>query len=110
MTNLRIFINDQLVFEYDRSRVLDDKQLKFIEKMDRDMDRGIRLYGELITEPDGRQKARFMAMNLIRSLQQEDHARIAASCAYLNHQFPQIVEVHARDRDDRVHIEFIEAH
>lgn len=42
---LEIIINDQLAFEYDRSKVLDDRQLAFMEQMDRDMDRGIRMYG-----------------------------------------------------------------
>jgi hypothetical protein len=107
MTHLNILINDQLAFEYDRSEVLDDQQLQFIERMDRDMDGGIRMYGELMAEPDAEQKARFVAMNLIKSLRQEDHARIAASCAYLSHQLPPIVEVHARDQDGRVNIEFV---
>jgi hypothetical protein len=107
---LNFIINDQLAFEYDRSTVLDDKQLAFIEQMDRDMDRGIRMYGELITEPDSKQKASFVAMNLLKGLQQEDNARIGVSCAYLSSRLPYVVEVHARDLDGRVNIEFIEEH
>lgn len=107
---LKFLINDQLVFEYDRPAELDDRQLAFMEQMDRDMDRGIRMYGELITEPDHKQKAGFVALNLLKGLQQEDHARIEASCAYLSSRLPQVVEVHARDLDGRVDIEFIEEH
>ena len=107
---LDFLINDQLAFQYDRSTVLDDRQLAFIEQMDRDMDRGIRMYGELITEPDSRQKASFVAMNLLKGLQQQDNARIEVSCAYLSSRLPQVVEVHARDMDGRVTIEFIEQH
>jgi hypothetical protein len=107
---LDIIINDELAFQYDRSTVLDDRQLAFVEQMDRDMDRGIRMYGELITEPDSKQKARFVAMNLLKGLQQQDNARIEVSCAYLGSRLPQVVEVHARDMDGRVNIEFIEEH
>lgn len=107
---LNIIINDQLAFKYDRSTVLDDKQLAFIEQMDRDMDRGIRMYGELITEPNSKQKASFVAMNLVKGLQQEDNARIEVSCAYLSNRLPHVVEVHARDLDGRVNIEFVEEH
>ena len=110
MSFLNININDQLAFEYDRSSVLDDKQLAFIEQMDRDMDRGIRMYGELITQPDSKQKASFVAMNLLKGLQQEDNARIEVACAYLSSRLPHVVEVHARDLDGRVNIEFIEEH
>ena len=110
MSFLNIIINDQPVFEYDRSTVLNDKQLAFLEQMDRDMDRGIRMYGELITEPDNKQKASFVVMNLLKGLQQEDNARIEVSCAYLSSRLPHVVEVHARDQDARVNIEFIEEH
>jgi len=107
---LNFIINDQLAFEYDRSTVLDEKQLTFIEQMDRDMDRGIRMYGELITEPDSKQKASFVAMNLLKGLQQEDNARIEVSCAYLSSRLPYVVEVQASNLDGRVNIEFIEEH
>lgn len=110
MSFLNIIINDQLAFEYDRSTVLDDKQLAFLEQMDRDMDRGIRMYGELITEPDSKQKASLVAMNLLKGLQQEDNARIEVSCTYLSSRLPHVVEVHARDLDGRVNIEFVEEH
>jgi hypothetical protein len=106
MGSLEIIINDQLAFEYDRSKVLDDRQLAFMEQMDR----GIRMYGELITEPDSKQKAGFVAMNLLKGLQQQDNARIEVSCAYLSSRLPHVVEVHARDLDGRVNIEFIEEH
>ncbi len=110
MSNLNILINDQLVFEYDRSTKLDDKQLEFLDKMDSDMDRGFRIFGELITTPDTKQKATFVAMNLLKALKHDDDAKIAVSCAYLNSRLPHAVEMHARDRDNRIDIEFVEEH
>jgi hypothetical protein len=110
MKNLSFFINDQLTFEYDRSKVLADEQIEFLDKMDRDMGRGFKIHGELIREPDAKQKATFVTMNLLRALQQEDHARIRVSCAWLSSRLPHVVEVHARDQGKRIDIEFIEEH
>ena len=110
MSNLSLFINEQLAYECDRSPELEEKQLEFLDRMDRDMDRGFRIQGEMIAEPDGRQKATFVVMNLLRALRQEDHAKITASCAYLGNRLPHVVEVHARDRDNQIDIEFVEEH
>jgi len=108
MNKLSIFVNDQPAFEYDRSSVLDDKQMEFLEKMDEGMQQGIRIYGELIPKPDVKQKATFVAMNLLKALQQDDQTRSIASCAYLSTRLPNVVEVHARDLADRIAIEFVE--
>ena len=110
MSNLSILINDQLVFEYDRSTELDESQLAFLDKMDSDMDRGIKISSELISKPDTKQKATFVAMNLLRAMKQDDNARIAVYCAYLCRRLAHVVEVHARDRDTGIDIEFIDEH
>jgi hypothetical protein len=105
---LTIHINDQLAFEYDKSTVLNDEQLTFLDKMDQDMSRGLKVHGELISKPDTKQCATFVAMNLIRALLQEDEAKVRVSCAYLSTRLPDLSEVHARDDDGKVKIEFIE--
>jgi hypothetical protein len=110
MSNLSIFINEQLAYEYDRARELDDNQQEFLDKMDGDMDRGVKIHGEMVAEPDSKQKATFVVMNLLRALQQDDEARITVYCAYLTSRLPHTVEVHARDGDQRIDIEFVEEH
>lgn len=110
MKKLGIFINGQLAFEYDRSIELDDKQSAFLDKMDQDMRRGFRIHGELVSDPDVRQKATFVAMNLLKALRQQDDGKIAVSCAYISRRLPHVIEVHARDQDDRIQIEFVEEH
>ena len=110
MNLLSVFINDQPAFEYDCSTVLAEEQLEFLDRMDADMDRGFRIHGEMILGPDAKQRATFVAMNLLKALQQEDHARIRVSCAYLSSRLPHVVEVHARDQGNRIDIEFTESH
>jgi hypothetical protein len=110
MNSLSVFINEQLVYEYDRSTVLDDKQQAFLDQMDIDMGRGFRVSGEQILEPDRKQRATFVAMNLVRALKQDDDAKIAVSCAYLSNRLSNTIEVHAMDQGKRINIEFIEDH
>jgi hypothetical protein len=108
MKKLTVFVNDQVVYEYDRERTFDDRQLEFLDKMDSDMARGIKIQGELITRPDSKQRATFVAMNLVKALQQENEAKIAVSCAYLSQRQPQLIEVHANDHEQKVKIELVE--
>ena len=110
MTTLNFFVNDELNYEYDRATNLDEAKLAFLDKMDADMDRGFKIYGEMITRPDVKQKATFVTLNLIRALQQEEHARTEVAFAYLMTRLPNTVEIHARDADNRIVIEFIDEH
>jgi hypothetical protein len=110
MSILNLFINDELAFEYDRSTELDDRQLDFLDRMDKDMDQSFKIHGELIAEPDIKQKATFVSMNLLKALRQEDNARVMVAGAYLATRLPHVVELHARDQDECIVIEFVEQH
>ena len=52
MKPLNIIINNESVFEFNREITLDDKKLSFLDKMDSDMEKGIKIHGELIINPD----------------------------------------------------------
>jgi len=108
MDKLTVFINNEIVFEYDRDLTIEDQQLAFLDRMDADMERGIKIRGELLVNPDSQQRATFVAMNLIKALQQDNEAVISASCAYLANRHPALIEVHANDHDNAVKIELIE--
>ena len=108
MNKLSILINEQTAYEHDKTNELTDAQLEFLDKMDTDLDRGFKIRGDLISEPDTQQRATFIAMNLIRAIMQEDMAKIQVSCAYLSNRLPELSEVHARDDDGQVKIELVE--
>ena len=109
MMNILTFLaNGEVVHEVDRGLVLADEQLAFLDNMDRSMDAGIKLYGELIADPDIKQRATFVAMNLLKALQQENEAIAYASGAYLVNRCPSLAEVHAKDEGDKVVIELVE--
>lgn len=107
MRALKLFINEQLVFEYDRDTELSDKQLEFLDKMDSDMARGIKINGELLPRPDTHQCAKFVALNLIKALRQENSAAVSVSSAYLSNRLPTLNEVHAKDQGDSIALDFI---
>lgn len=110
MKLLTILLNDQIAYTFDRDTQLEDQQLAFLDRMDKDMDSGIKFQTELVTTPDNKQRARFVAMNLIRALQQDDNAKTFALCAYLSNRLPALVEVRASDHAAGVNIDFVEEH
>jgi len=108
MNKLAIFVNNEIVFEFDRDLTFVGNQLAFFDKMDSDMESGIKIHGELLANPDSQQRAAFVVMNLIKALQQDNEAVISASCAYLVNRHPTLCEVHANDDVGTVKIELIE--
>ena len=108
MNKLAVLINNEIVFEFDRELSFADQQLAFLDKMDSDMDSGIKIHGELLANPDSQQRASFVVMNLIKALQQDNEAVITASCAYLVNRFPRLIEVQANDHGKSVKIELID--
>jgi len=108
MDNLTIYINNEVVLEFRRDYHIDDEQLAFLDRMDANMDKGIKIYGELLENPNSRQRATFVTMNLIKALQQDNQAIQTASCVYLINRMPELIEVHAKNSDNKIIIELIE--
>ena len=108
MKKLVILINNEVAFEFNTDLTLEDEQLVFLDKMDNDMQLGIKISGELLVNPDKHQRATFIAMNLIKALQQDNGAAISSSGAYLANRYPELMEVHANDDGNTVKIELIE--
>lgn len=108
MSQLTIFVNRKVVYEYDKDVPLQANKLAFLDTMDRDMSRGIRIRGQLIAQPDQQQRANFMALNLIKALQQDNQAVAQASCAYLAQRLPALTEVHVDDGSDGLEIELVQ--
>ena len=108
MNKLAVLVNNELVFEFDRDLTFEDQQLAFLDRMDSDMDSGIKIQGELMVNPGSEQRATFVVMNLVKALRQGNEAVVSASCAYLINRHPALTEVHANDDGDAVKITLIE--
>ena len=108
MSLLAIFVNEQLAYEYDKDEVMDEEKMAFLDKMDADMGRGIKIEGVLIASPDLNQRARFVAMNLVRAMQQENMPVIMASCAYISDRLPAVTELRISDSESGIVMDFVE--
>jgi len=107
MKNITVFVNNEAVYDYDRDITIEEEQLVFLDKMDSDMEKGIKIKGKLVSKPDSEQRATFVAMNMIKALQQGNDAAIYASSAYLVHRNPTLSEVHVNDEGKTINVEFI---
>jgi len=104
---LVILFNGQAVVEYDRNVRLPGHQRQYLDKMDNDMDDGIELAGEAITEPDAVQRAKFVAMHMVQALIDEHDAMIAAACAYLANRLPELKQVKVVEQGDNLMLDLI---
>lgn len=104
---LVVVVNEQPYLEYDRNRQLDEKQYASLDRMDRQMNEGIRLHGNWLENPDPIQRAQFVASHLIEALQDGDEALSAASCAYLAVRLPDLQQVCASLNGDTVSLELV---
>lgn len=107
MKNITVFVNHEAVYDYDRDIIIEEEQLMFLDRMDSDMEQGIKIKGELISTPDSHQRATFIVMNLIIALQQSNNASVSATSAYLAHRYPTLIEVHTNDEGNAINIEFV---
>lgn len=109
MTNkLTLYINDEIAFEHNREITLEENQLVFLDGMDADMDTGIKIRGELIKQPVLEQRLTFMALNLIKALQQEDEGKVSVSCAYLLSRRPDLTDIRVTDQSEGLNVDFVD--
>lgn len=103
-----VYVNDKVVYEHDRNISFEEEQLAFFDKMDADMERGIKIQGESIKHPDSQQCKTFVVMNLIVALQHENNAITSASSGYLINRHPSLTEAHIIEHKKRIKVEFVE--
>lgn len=106
--NLILYINDEIAFENNREITFDENQMTFLDSMDADMDKGIKIRGELINQPVADQRLTFMALNLIKALQQEDQGKVSVSCAYLLSRRPALTEIRVTDQSEGLTVKFVD--
>ncbi len=92
---LVVLVNGEALFEYDRSVSLPQHQQQYLDRMDQQMDSGIMLGNEKIENPDQQQRAQFVAFTLLKAIEADDEASIAAMNAYLATRLPDLKQVKA---------------
>ncbi len=107
MNKLIAVINGESKIEYDRSQVLPENQLSYLDKMDQQMDKGIPHGQGNIFAPQIEQKAQFVANQLINAIQSDNEQLIAAAMAYLANRLPDLQQVVAEEKDSEINIKLI---
>ena len=102
-----VVVNGQSVLEYDRRKPLPARQTLFLDHMDRDMDSGITLDGQRISQPDPMMRARFVANHLLEATESGDDNLAAAACTYLAVRLPGLKQVRAERREGQMHIDLV---
>lgn len=90
-----VLINGEALFEYDRTKTLFEKQRQYLDKMDLQMDEGIRLGNEAVANPDQQQRAQFVAFTLLTAIKQDNEPVIAAMNSYLAIRYPDLKQIKA---------------
>ncbi len=90
-----VLVNGEALFEYDRSVPLAEKHRQYLEKMDQQMDGGIKLGNEQVDNPDQQQRAQFVALTLLQAIEQDNEGMIAAMNAYLAERYPDLKQIKA---------------
>jgi len=93
---LTVVVDGQAVLEYDRNKVLAETQLAYLDRMDVAMSKGLRIGQQQFDHPDLQQRSQFVALELIKALQDSNEALIAASCSYLANRLPDLQQVVAK--------------
>ena len=90
-----VLLNGEALFEYDRNKPLPEMQLEYLDRMDQQMDAGIKLGDETVVNPSQEQRAQFVAFTLLTAIEKDNEALIAAMNSYLAVRFPDLKQVKA---------------
>lgn len=107
MSKLVVVFNGQSVIEYDRNVRLPGQQREYLDRMDANMDGGVDINDEHIANPDGQQRAKFVAMQLVHALINDNEPMIAAMCAYLATRLPDLKQVKADEHAEQLTLELV---
>ncbi len=105
---LAIVIDNQKIYEYDRSKRLPGLQRRYLDELDTRMQKeGVPFGNELIPNPNAMQRAQYMANTLINALFDHNEQLIAATSAYLGTRVEGLKQVKAARTDKGMVIELV---
>jgi len=102
-----VWLNDEVVIEYDRNKEQSHHQLLFLEKMNTDMEKGITIGGEHIQHPDENDRIHYVAMKLIEGILTGNEALTTVLCAYITNRYDALLEIKAQQEGGQIVMTFI---
>ena len=106
-TVMAVLLNGIAQLEYDRNKLLPQRQQEYLHKMDEKMAAGITLEGQAIADPDVQQRAQFVAQNLAQAIRDDDEPMAAALTSWLANRLPELKQVKIADAEDGFSIELV---
>lgn len=104
---MAVLLNGVAQLEYDREKPLTDYQKTYLNNMDKKMDEGIDIDGELVKSPDDNAKAQFIVGNLLEAMKTDNAGLTSALCTYLADSMPELKQLKIDEENGEVSVEFV---
>ncbi len=108
MSNIMaVLINGIAQLEYDRDKALTDYQLTYLDKMDKKMDAGINIDGEMIETPELNQRVQFVVANMLSAMKSDNEGVTSSLCTYLATKLPDLKQIKIDEQDEGISIDMV---
>lgn len=108
MSNMMaVLINGIAQIEFDRDKPLNDYQLTYLDEMDKKMDGGIDIDGELVSSPELHQKIQFVTANMISAIKADNEAMTSALCSYLATRLPDLKQIKITEEGEGMSVDMV---
>ena len=104
---LSIYVNGNKVLDYENNYREPGLLLRRLDEMDIDMNEGIEINGEMIDSPNKQQRAHYITLSLLYSIENANEGMISATCSYLANRLPELKQIRATEADQEVTLDFI---
>ena len=104
---MAVLINGIAQLEYDRNKALTDYQLTYLDKMDKKMDAGISIDGEIIESPELNQKVQFVVANMLSAMKSDNEGVTSSLCTYLATRLPDLKQIKINEEADSMSIDMV---
>ena len=105
---LYVVLNDEPLLEFDRRKPVPGHQRQYLDNMDSQMDQGIQLGDDFITEPNPLQRTQFVANSLVNLLLKDEYSMAIAMCTYLAKRMPELQQIQCLKNDkEEISIELV---
>jgi len=104
---MAVLINGIAQLEYDRDKALTDYQLTYLDKMDKKMDAGINIDGEMIESPELNQKVQFVVANMLSAMKSDNEGVTSSLCTYLATRLPDLKQIKINEEADGMSIDMV---
>lgn len=101
---LQVLVNQKIVLEYNRNTRLPGKQREFLDKMDFDMDQGFYIDDKRYANPDLIQRGNYVAIKLLKAIQDKNQGMMNAMCAYLVNRLPGLYQIAIKESGEELTI------